>query len=138
MLFLVFSEICGLDILRNCSSRANCRNSQSTFFIRVAIKVTQSRPQRTGDFCSLSHQEHKESASGFFDYPVRSCSAQFSCGIIPPDPMAKLRGERSDQLISSVIVATAGITSNITYVRCIHITRRALILLRDFTIRIAR
>lgn len=135
-IFLYFLETYGCGILRN--SLVTCRNSQSAFFIRVAVKIMQLRPQRTGDFCSLSHSERRESASGFFDYPARSCTAQFSCGIAPTGPMAKLRGELSDQLISSVIVATAGITSDITYIRCICITRRALILLRDFIIRIAR
>jgi len=65
--------------------RANCRNSQSTFFIRVSHKsnaIVAATDQRF-----LLALSPGESAHGFFDYPARSCAAQFSCGIIPSDPV---------------------------------------------------
>jgi len=94
--------------------RANCRNSQSTFFIRVPVKVMQSWPQQTRDFCSLSHRE--KARTDFSITRLVLALRNFPVASFRPN-LCKTQRRQSDQLIFSAVIATAGITGNITYIR---------------------
>jgi len=125
---------CGLDILWNyCSSRANCRNSQSTFFIRIAVEIMQSRLQWRFLLTLLLGTRRKRARI------FRLSGSFLRCAIFLWHHFARLCGKTERRAVRSVNFQCDSRDSRNNkqyYLRPMHMhyARRALILLRDFII----